>query len=72
MKISFLPKLHNCDNHLRHEEYRDGIGNIDESLDFCMVCGRIKNHFAYGTDFVYDYFPKRRTALNENIIDAKI
>ena len=72
MKLSFVPKLHNCDNHLKHKEYRDGIGYTDESLDFCLVCGRIKNHYAYGTEYVNDYLPKRRTALSENVIDVKI
>lgn len=72
MKISFVPKLHNCDNHLKRKEYRDSSGYTDETVDYCLVCGRIKNHFAYGIVVVNDYFPKRRTILNENIIDAKV
>ncbi len=29
MKISFTPKLHNCDNHQKREEYRDDNGYTD-------------------------------------------
>lgn len=64
MKISFVPKLHNCDKHLKHEEFKDESGCLDEFLDYCEICGRIKKHISYGEEHVNNYHPKRKTVMN--------
>lgn len=58
MKISFKNKLHNCDKHLVKHHWREE-GYIVETEEYCSICGRIKNHDAYGDNFVIKYKPKR-------------
>ena len=64
MKISFKNKLHNCDKHLITYHWREE-GYIVETIEYCSICGRIKNHDSYGTDAVIKYKPKRFTHLFE-------
>ena len=57
MKISIKKRIHNCDKHLSCKDYWDEVGVV-ETIQYCTVCGRIKNHDAYGADCVINYKPK--------------
>lgn len=47
-------KEHNCEEHLIEETWCDEqsmIGRIEK----CSICGRIKYHWEYGTQFIKDW-----------------
>lgn len=57
MKLSVKKQIHNCDKHLTTKCWRDDVGVV-ETMRYCTICGRIKNHDAYGQDFIINYKPK--------------
>ena len=65
MKIRFKNKLHNCDNHLIKYNWHEE-GYIVETIEYCSICGRIKNHDSYGADCVINYKPKKFYRLFES------
>jgi len=60
MKISIKKQAHNCDKHLAIKHWHDDV-SVVETMQYCTICGRIKNHDAYGQDFVINYKPKEFT-----------
>ena len=57
MKLSIKNQIHDCDKHLDERYYYEEVG-IVETIQYCTICGRIKNHDAYGHNFVIEYKPK--------------
>lgn len=49
--------LHNCDRNLISKNYHDEAGII-ETMQYCTICGRIKNYEAYGQDVIINYEPE--------------
>lgn len=60
MKISFKNKLHNCDKHLVKDSWTEE-GYVVERLEYCSICGRVKNHISYGANYVINYKEKTFT-----------
>lgn len=50
-------RQHNCDQHLISKNYHDEVGII-ETMQYCAICGRIKNYEAYGQDVIINYEPE--------------
>lgn len=65
MKLTFKNGLHNCDRYLDSSWYRDEVG-IVETICFCTKCGRIKDHWAYGSDCVIKYKPRDYTIITKS------
>jgi len=65
MKISFKNKLHNCDKHLVQDQWNEE-GYVVERLEYCSICGRVKNHISYGAYYVINYkdIPKIKKGKN--------
>ena len=57
MKISFRPKIHNCDKHLTIKEFHKDY-YINEYIVYCSICKKIKEHNTYG-DYINIKWKKR-------------
>lgn len=64
MKLSLRPKIHNCEKHLTetNEQY-DAYGVIEYDV-ICSVCGKKKNHWAYGSFTEKDW--QKKIKKNKN------
>lgn len=52
-----INSFHNCDRNLISKNYHDEVGII-ETMQYCAICGRIKNYEAYGQDVIINYEPE--------------
>ena len=60
MKISFKPKIHNCDKHLKVCYISSGYNQPRGDIGFvtiCEICKRKKEHIEYGCTFIKNYKP---------------
>lgn len=55
LKISSKPKLHICDKHIELKILGRINSDIAEYQNVCSICGKIKEHWAYGYHYVLNY-----------------
>jgi len=62
MKISFRKRPHICNRHLQVCSILGGwneLPGINGTCEFCLICGRVRNHDEYGSIITLNWVPKR-------------